>query len=232
MIDLKFLGTGGATNIELGNNSAYIKRDRCLLLIDASESSTEKLVSLGVLNEKLDEVVIFITHTHADHIGGLGTLIWYCNFELNIKPKIFSNSESHENTISSILTLLGVKNKHYEFTNDNYLPTPNIHIEAIKTTHTPELECYSLRIKDDEEEIFYTGDTNDIDLVKRMAKDKNISKIYCEISTDNYPAHIYYEDLKDIEEKEKFVLMHFNSMEAYKKIKNENIFNLAEETLS
>ena len=43
MKKLNFIGIGGATNIELGGNSCYLKDDDNLLVIDMCEGATERL---------------------------------------------------------------------------------------------------------------------------------------------------------------------------------------------
>ena len=76
---LKFIGTGSAFNTKLGNTSAYIKDNNTLLLIDCGELTFARILSLNLLDD-VNEVHIAITHTHPDHIGSLGSLIFYCFF--------------------------------------------------------------------------------------------------------------------------------------------------------
>ncbi len=49
-----------------------------------------------------------------------------------------------------------------------------------------------------------------------MCEDKTIKTIYTEIATETYDAHIKYDDIINLE-KEKLILMRFDTVELYKK---------------
>lgn len=78
-MEIKFLGIGSAWNIEENNTSAYIKRDKKIILIDCGESIARKIIKEYVLLD-IEELYILISHTHSDHIGGLGTLLFYSKY--------------------------------------------------------------------------------------------------------------------------------------------------------
>ncbi|MBR1984596.1 MAG: MBL fold metallo-hydrolase [Clostridia bacterium] len=224
MKDLEFIGIGCSYALDLGGNCAYLKENEKLLLIDCCESATKKLVDKKAF-EGVKEIIIAITHTHADHISGLGTLIWYCNFLLNIKPKIVRNSSSFENTLKSILTLSGVSKKHYEFIDAKTTEVGGVKIQMMPTTHSPKLECYGVMFSDDFGLYYYTGDTNDFENIKKLALDKNVKKIYTEASNESYGVHIAYKDLKTIK-RDKLVLMHFEDIKLLETAKKDG-FNVA-----
>ncbi|MDK2600591.1 MBL fold metallo-hydrolase [Bacillus stercoris] len=73
---LNFIGTGSAFNTKLGNNSAFIKKDNSLFLIDCGSTTFSRLKETGLL-EDVEKVFVLLTHTHADHVGSLGDLILY-----------------------------------------------------------------------------------------------------------------------------------------------------------
>lgn len=213
MKDLRFIGIGGAYALGLGGNCAYLKDDKTLFLIDCCEDATIKLKENNAFND-VKEIVITITHTHADHCAGLGTLIWYSNFLLNIKPKIISNSNSFELHLRELLKLLGVQEKFFEFINPLNVIIDNCKIEMVPTTHTPILESFGIMFTDNEGKYYYTGDTNDFENVKTLIENNLIKKIYCETSWKSYNAHLEYENLKEIK-CEKLVLMHFEDIDLY-----------------
>ncbi len=225
-MDLKFLGIGGAVNFEQGSNCAYIKRDNKIMLLDCGEACGEKLVKKGLLNKDTKEVLVILTHTHSDHIAGLGTLIWYCRLGLGFNVKIFCNSPSFEKTVTQILTLQGVDIEYYSFTSINNFIDINISVKRI--SHQDDLECFCIFLEQGNEKVLYSGDTNDIDFIKACAKDNSITHIYCEVSMGTYPVHIYYGDLKEVKNKDKFTLMHFGTRSAYNIIKQEGLFAVAE----
>ena len=218
MKDLKFIGTGGAYNLEFGGNSAFIKDNDKLLLIDCCEDASVKLFNAKAL-DNLKEIIVAITHTHSDHIAGLGTFIWYSNFLLNIKPKIISNSKKFEEHTRELLTLLGVDGKYYEFVSASGLIIDGCTLEMLPTTHTDKLDSFGIMFSDDIGKYYYTGDTNDIEFVKKLVYDNSALKIYSECSWESYGAHIDHKELLNLP-KEKFVLMHFEDVKLYDYMKS------------
>ena len=219
MKDLKFIGTGGAYNLEFGGNSAFIKDNDKLLLIDCCEEATAKLYKVNAF-AGIKEIIVAITHTHSDHMAGLGTFIWYSNFLLNIKPKIISNTPTFENRLKDTLTLLGVDGKYYEFVDCKDIEIDDCVLEMIPTTHKVDMEAFGIMFTDDSGKYYYTGDTNDIEFVKKLAFDNNIKKIYSECSWESYGSHIDYRELLGLP-KDKFVLMHFEDVKLYDHMKSQ-----------
>ena len=213
MKDLEFIGIGGAYNLELGGNCAFLKEKNTLLLIDCCEDATTKLNKKGAFNN-ITEIIVAITHTHADHVAGLGTFLWYTNFILNIKPKIVSNSPTFQTHLTQLLTLLGVDSKFYEFIEPQKVNINGLTLEAQKTTHTEKLECYGIEFCDFAGKYYYSGDTNEIEKIKGLVLNPNVKKVYCEASHESYGVHISYNDLKQIKS-QKLTLMHFETLELY-----------------
>ena len=73
---LNFIGTGSAFNTELGNTSAFVKKNNSLLLIDCGGTVFHRFQELNIF-EGLENLYIIITHTHPDHVGSLGEVIFY-----------------------------------------------------------------------------------------------------------------------------------------------------------
>ncbi len=223
MKDLEFIGIGGAYNLELGCNCAFLKENNSLLLIDCCEEATLKLKNKGAL-KGIKNITVAITHTHADHVCGLGTLIWYSNFILNIKPKIITNSPTFQTHLTNLLTLLGVREKHYEFILPKDFSINGVSLEMMPTTHTDSLECFGIMFSDKFGKYYYSGDTNEFDKIKNFTKNPEIKKIYCEVNHESYGVHISYEDLKQIK-CQKLTLMHFETIELYETAKKDG-FNV------
>ena len=73
-IALRFLGTGSAQSLDLGNSSAVLERgSEPLLLIDCGPDSVRQFAH--AYDGRLPHAV-YITHTHLDHIGGLENLFY------------------------------------------------------------------------------------------------------------------------------------------------------------
>ena len=80
---LKFIGTGSAFNTDMINNSAFIKEETTLFIIDSGETAFARMKNLKLFDD-IENVYIAITHTHSDHIGSLGSLVAYLNIFCNI----------------------------------------------------------------------------------------------------------------------------------------------------
>ena len=75
---MSFLGIGGAFVTKLKNCSAYIKNGQNLFLIDCGENILEEILKLKIL-KNVENISILLTHFHTDHIGSLGSLVFYCD---------------------------------------------------------------------------------------------------------------------------------------------------------
>lgn len=214
MKKLKFIGIGGATTIELGGNCCYIKDDDNLLIIDACEGATKKLYDIGAF-ENIKRIYIAITHTHYDHVAGLGVLIWYSNFYLNITPQIIYNDETYKQTLCELLKITGVDDKFFTFVNEQLLNF-DFKINMKPTPHSPSLQCFGIMFEDKLGKYYYTGDTRDIDYIRKLSNDETVKTIYTEVAEETYDVHIKYDDIADLD-KDKLVLMHFDTYRLYKK---------------
>lgn len=150
---LKFLGKGGAFDIEYGNNSAFEIIDNKLYLFDCGYDVFKKLIKYKLL-ENLKEVNVLITHLHGDHIGSLSTLISYLyakyknvDFATNI---VYPDREK----LAQFLYFMGVsENKYYAYTPENIA----FKCESIVQEHIDGSFGYFVEIND--KNIFYSGDT-------------------------------------------------------------------------
>ena len=219
MKKLNFIGIGGATNIELGGNCCYLKDDDNLLVIDMCEGATEKIEKEDAF-KGVKNIYVVITHTHFDHVAGLGVFIWYCNFNLNISPKTIYSNFKYKQHIKKLLKLTGVDTKYVEFIKDSTFRIGDLNLNMQLTTHTPKLQCFGIMFEDKNGKYYYTGDTNDIDYLKNLCADKTVKKIYTEVATKTYDVHIKYDDLVNLD-KDKLVLMHFDTKELYNKAREE-----------
>ena len=85
IVEINFLGTGGAFNLSEKNSSAIIKTAGGTILIDCGSTVYAELQAKKLI-ESID--YIFITHCHEDHIGSLSTLIYHKYFTENKAVKI------------------------------------------------------------------------------------------------------------------------------------------------
>lgn len=207
-MELSFLGYGDSYNYINGNNSAFFKRDRNLFIFDMGQSIFAKILYLKLL-DNIDNVVIFLTHLHLDHIGSLGEALTYFKiFNKNISFKIVYPSFSllkdalklypleEKDVITSIEgDILGVK----------FLVKEARHIS----------NSYCCFISCDSSRFYYSGDNSELNpLALDMLRNNKLDYFYQDVSISSSSYHIGYEELKrNIERKyrDKLILMHLPS---------------------
>ena len=223
---LNFLGRGAAFFPEEGNTSAYFIDNNELFLIDCGESVYNKLVERELL-KSINSINVMITHTHSDHIGSLGTLIMHSYFklkkELNI---ILPENAKHLSNIKNYLTAVGCTEEMYKLVKETDFDKKYKTFQKtryIETTHCDELKSYSLIFKTPEGIVFYSGDSNQEQLIKRIIRIPNygipLNKLYIDTTSANYPGnvHLYIGTLKEIipeDLKHLVYCMHFNNAES------------------
>lgn len=85
-LDLTFIGTGSAFSKRFfQNNILVVKGDRHVL-VDCGTRTPEALTQLGLSVTDIDTYLI--THTHADHIGGLEEVMLSHRYSLHKKPRM------------------------------------------------------------------------------------------------------------------------------------------------
>lgn len=234
-MELKFTGRGAMLYPSEGNTAAYFEEDNNLFLFDCGEDVANKLIKMNKLN-KDTECFLFITHTHSDHIGSLGTLqqylYWVCNKKLNI---VYGNEMSYFEDIKLLTKILGLVDDTFNLINENELDNKFKvfnKIRYVKSNHgnVPLTSC-SIIVNTNDGDILYTGDIADNKvIVDFINNSKNIDKMYIDASYNKSPVHISVDEIKETipdELKNKVYAMHINDIKVIDKIK-EYGFNLVE----
>ena len=177
---LNFIGIGSAFNTKLRNTSAFVKRNNSLILIDCGGTVFHRLKELNVLYG-LENVYIVITHTHPDHVGSLGEVIFYCYHILKHRPTIiFPKKELME----KFLTSIGVSDKMYQL--DSFARVDVVDkqlgefsIEFLPVPHVNTIPCYGFIMKLNGRLIYYSGDAKEIStrIIDKL-KNGEIERIY------------------------------------------------------
>jgi len=161
---LKFIGTGSAFNTKLGNTSAYIKENNTLLLLDCGELTFDRILKLNLLSD-VNEVHIAITHCHPDHIGSLGSLIFYCHFVKKIKPTF----HSADTDFVELLKIMGVTDEHCKFNNcafDQFAEIKKLNLQLlfVINKHVKELTTFGILFANlsTGKNAYYSGDSYEI----------------------------------------------------------------------
>jgi phosphoribosyl 1,2-cyclic phosphodiesterase len=180
MNELKFLGIGSAFNTELRNTSAFLKKDNSLLLIDCGGTVFHRLQELSLL-AGIENLYIVITHTHPDHVGSLGDIIFYSYYILKRKANIFfPNKELIERFLESI----GVTTEMYNINNFTVIgfndpKLGEITMEFFPGSHVDTIPSYGFIMNQNTRSFYYSGDSNKLsDEILGKLKDERIHRIY------------------------------------------------------
>ncbi|MVX64875.1 MBL fold metallo-hydrolase [Clostridium chromiireducens] len=234
MEELKFLGIGSAFNTKLGNTSVFIKESNTLFLIDCGGTVFSKLQELKIL-EGVNKVYIAITHTHPDHVGSLGDIIFYSYYNLKATVTILFPEKK---LINNFLNCIGVNEKMYHLyskdkidINDEELIIKKV--EFIVASHSGSIPAYGLLLSFNNKKIYYSGDNNKIsDSVVEQLTSGGIHRVYQDTCGLDYEGngHLSLKKLCDkipMEYRGKVYCMHLDKNIEIKEI-NKNGFNVCE----
>ncbi len=217
---LKFFGRGSGFADE--HTSAYFfTENKEMVIIDCPVSTFQKIKHINLTN--YNKIYVLISHTHGDHIGGLGLFVQYAFFVLKTSITIIAPSIGVLNDISTILTIEGNLLSWYELITVADLSDKAWFVDCILTKHAPELEgkCFGFCLLVDDTNIVYTGDTYTLEPFIPYLTEKSI--LYVDTSVYYGKIHLKLEDaLEDFltlnQNGIKVYLMHLDDVEAAKKI--------------
>ena len=194
-MEIKFIGTGGAFDLDLVNSSAIVEVNKKNFLIDCGHSVFPQIVKKNLLH-KIDHVLV--THLHDDHCGSLSSLCIYFNFLTGRKMKIVFPSEDYKKELNNYLThsLPHPEKKYVEWVNMNELPE----ISAINTfsKHVQEMQTWSFVFEDEKTKIVYSGDLGDGDLLFKKVKQEGKKVIFFhDVFFGEVKAHTSYRVLQN-----------------------------------
>jgi len=89
-----FIGTGSAFTKTLNQNNLVVVKGNDHLVVDCGTKCTQGLFEVGV--SVTDLANFLVTHTHADHIGGLEEVMLMGRYVSYRKPSIIINEEFQE----------------------------------------------------------------------------------------------------------------------------------------
>ena len=111
-------------------NATYIETQNTKLLIDAGISFLQIKNSLSSINVDVNDIdIILITHSHADHIKGLATLLKRTNITLYTTEEVFND----------ITKTIDVPSGHII---DEYFMFRDVLIDVLPLSHDVSCNCY------------------------------------------------------------------------------------------
>ncbi|MDY6338495.1 MAG: diguanylate cyclase [Saccharofermentans sp.] len=190
---LTFLGRGSAFADE--HNSAFFIEDGNLILIDCPMSSFEKLNDMNLT--LFDHIYLLVTHTHGDHVSGIGMLVDLLQFSVRTPITIVAPSKEVEGDLFYLLSRIeGCNESWYELINTEDLDAEWF-VCPIQTSHTEELagKCFGYCLTVEGNRVVYTGDSSTLAPYEKYISDG--SYLYTEVSAYKSPVHLYCADIHD-----------------------------------
>ncbi|MBR4224592.1 MAG: MBL fold metallo-hydrolase [Oscillospiraceae bacterium] len=190
---LEFLGRGSA--FSAAHNNAYFIDGSDLVLIDCSMLSLGKIIELVDSFDEPPDIYVIVTHTHSDHISGIGMLIHYACYIWHIPVTVAAPSEEVAEDLRFLCERLdGCSPDSYVITQAALLPWVR---DVIPTVHSDLLDgrCFGYHMVIDGRDVVYTGDTAALEPYMQYIGEDTV--LYTEISAVRSPVHLYIEDVLD-----------------------------------
>ena len=231
-----FVGTGSAFSKKNFQNNVIIIKGKDHLLVDCG---TLCPLALTTYNSSITNITsLLVTHSHADHIGGLEEAALMCRYVTKQRPKMII-ADGYKRILWGQSLRGGCS--HGEYTDGGYMkfddyfeqikpkllarsPRPlyevqfeSINIKLYRTKHIPDTagtwhnSFYSVGLLVDDR-ILFTGDTRfDLPLLEWMTHDYNIEYIFHDCQFYEGGVHAAYSQLKTLPAgmKKKTYLCHY-----------------------
>lgn len=200
---IKFLGRGSAFADE--HNCAFVIENSDFILLDCPMSAFQKIKNMKTELDKSKEIYILVTHTHGDHISGIGTLIHFAYYVLHMPVHIIVPSKTmcdqiifllseiencNKNAYDVICTSIKTKCSKDKSTAYDITKEKKWFGCAIKTEHVNlKSGCFGYKLKIDNRPIIYTGDTCTLTPFESYLE--NGCTLYTEIAYIKSDAHLW-----------------------------------------
>lgn len=193
-MELRFLGVGAAYFPVLNNNAAYFLSDRTAFLLDCGGTVFPKMMEVFPWDQ-MDELVVLVTHLHADHTGSLGTLLSY---SLGVR-RMGVTVVHPRKELQELIRLVGIHPSRYSFAQTGAFERAGIRVAFIDVIHSSGMPCYALLLESQKERVYYSGDAADIP--PQVLKDflgGRVQRLYqdCSFLAKEKGGHALFEELR------------------------------------
>ena len=212
MLSIKFIGTGGVFDHELGNSSAIVQLGDKRILVDCGYTVFPQLARKNLLD---DIDYLLLTHLHGDHAGSLHAAIlhWTNVRKRNIKL-IYPNEKYKAELINYLEIFLVDVARYIDFVSMSDV----CGVGAIDTlgSHVVGIQSFAYYFECGEQLIYYSGDLGDINVTLdflRSVEHKNIT-VFHEVVFIQRKEHVYYKELEAMAREFNVIAYHCNKANA------------------
>jgi len=226
---IKFVGTGSAFTMRNYQTNVLIENNGKHLLIDAGMDIRFSLDNMGLSYKDIDS--LYITHLHADHIGGIEWLAFTTYFDPSVKDKItlIGNNElvrelwnsSLKGGLKSIQGKKTILSDYFDvqmIKKNGSFVWENIEFQIVQSVHIMDeysiVPTFGLMITDPyyKKKIYYTGDTQfNPNQIMDFYKEADLIIQDCETTPFKSGVHANFLDLITLDDdiKGKMMLVHY-----------------------
>lgn len=225
-LEIRMIGTGSAFAKKYFNNNALVTCNGYTLMIDFGITAPLAMYHMNVPLDLIDGV--FVTHLHADHIGGFEELMLRLKFNYRKKPSLFIEENLIEPLWNHSLKgglEFGAEGRQSLDDFFHLVPLkvgvvqdihPGFTLELLPTKHFLDMPSYSLIINGD---LFYSGDTVFDPQLLQAVHERGCSYLLHDCQLDGHGlVHATLAELLTLPEaiQHKLWLMHYgDNMEAF-----------------
>lgn len=220
-ISLQVIGCGDAFGSGGQINTCfYVDSPAGKFLIDCGGTSLPALKKYQVPVQLID--IVFITHFHGDHYGGLPYLLLDLATHGQVKQILIVTPPGGKEKLGCMLELLypgsGILNKvkaeFREYRPYELLVFGQVTFQAFPVIHTEEALPHAVRIGLMGKIISYSGDTSWTEVLQKVSEDADLFICECDFFDTRVKGHLNYRELEehlpDLNYK-KILLTHFDT---------------------
>lgn len=190
---LTFIGIGSAFNTPLGNTSAFIKSNDELLLIDCGSTVFKSINESGLL-DGVKKINVIITHTHPDHAGSLGDLIFYAYYIMKTQVNIYFPDRV---LMEKYLSAIGCETFHYKLNSQmheiiGHGAFKGLSIQFVHVSHVDVISTFGFLLKYNHHSFYYSGDANKLHApILSMLSSNEIDCAYQDVCSQDFEGNVH-----------------------------------------